>query len=291
MPTPPAPRPATQNPSGLPLLKWVGGKTKMLPVLLPLYEGQPKVIEPFFGGGALSFRLAAQNPALEVVANDWLPHLIEIYEAVRTDAEAFIRGVDVYATPYLAQTGKDLRRAYYYDIRQKYMTSALDGPEVLFFLLWTAYSGMFRTGKEYPGRFNTSHGFGTEKPGFYHPDRLRAAAPSMASWQLMVGDFTQTLPAVDRDSFVFLDPPYRGTYDGYTDDGFTEADQIRVAEYFKACHELGAKVVYTNKDLGDSFYTTHFAGFTISKVPIRYTVNRNAATVGRPITYEVVISN
>ena len=263
----------------------------MLPTLLPLYGNQPKVIEPFFGGGALSFHLSAQNAALEVVANDWLSHLIEIYEAIRSDVEGFISGVDTYANPYLALTTTKDRRKFYYDTRQKYMEAKIDGPCPLFFLLWTAYSGMFRTGKEFPGRFNTSHGFGNEKAGFYHPERLRATAPIMAGWDLMTGDFSDTLSKVDSDSFVFLDPPYRGTYDGYTDDGFTEADQIRVAKFFKACDKLGAKVAYTNKDLGDAFYTTNFKGFSIQRVPIKYTVNRNSATVGRPTTYEVVISN
>jgi DNA adenine methylase len=284
--------PVSRTPTvGLPLLKWVGGKKKLLPALLPYYGGQPHVVEPFFGGGALSFRLAATHPSLVVTANDWLAPVMEIYTAVRDDADGFVAGVDRFADPYLRRRTKASRRAYFYDLRQRYMERAVDGPEPLFFLLWTAYSGMFRTGKEFPGRFNTSHGFGTEKPGFYHPDRLRATAPLMAGWDFNSGDFAATLGAVTADSFVFLDPPYRGTYDGYTDAGFSDADQLRVVEFFKACDRAGATVVYTNKDLGDDFYDRHFGGFTIERVPIRYTVNRNAATVGRPLSYEVVVSN
>lgn len=281
----------TSDAPGLPLLKWVGGKKKMLSAIVPHYSGQPTVVEPFFGGGALSFHLAAPNPALHVVANDQLGAVIEIYRAIRDDVEAFITGVEGYAAPYLGAGDKAARRAYYYDVRQRYMEQRVDGPEVLFFLLWTAYSGMFRTGKEFPGRFNTSHGFGIERAGFYHPDRLRATAPLMAGWDFTSGDFYDTLGAVTEDSFVFLDPPYRGTYDGYTDAGFTEDDQLRVAEFFAACDRVGAKVVYTNKDLGDDFYATNFAGYAIARVPIKYMVNRNAPSVGRPTTYEVVISN
>jgi DNA adenine methylase len=276
---------------GSPLLKWVGGKTKMLPHLLPHYSGQPRVIEPFFGGGALSFHLSATNPELEVVGNDFLEPLIDVYDAIRTDVEGFIQEVESYAAPYLRRRTLETRRAHYYKIRDSYMQRTLDGPEVLFFMLWCAYSGMYRTGKTYPGRFNTPHGFGKETQGFYHPERLRAAAPVMRHWDLLAGDFSAVLPKVTSDSFVFLDPPYRETYTGYTDDGFSEADQLRVVEFFKAAHAAGAKVVYTNKDLQDGFYRKHFKGFTIQRAPIRYTVNRNSATVGRPVSHEVVISN
>lgn len=272
-------------------MKWVGGKTKMLRHLVPLYDDQRRIIEPFFGGGALSFHLAAEHPGLEIVANDMLAPVIEIYAAIRDDVDRFIADVDTYADPYLAAGDRSARRACYYQIREQYMTERIDGPAPLFFLLWCAYSGMFRTGKEYPGRFNTSHGFGNEKPGFYHPDRLRATAPLMRSWVFSSVDFADTLEHVDAASFVFLDPPYRGTYTGYTGSGFDEADQVRVAEFFAACDRAGARVVYTNKDLGDRFYDEHFAGYRIDRVPIKYTVNRNSAEVGRPTSFEVVISN
>lgn len=288
---PPAALPLLPDEAGLPILKWVGGKGRLLPHLVPLFDGQSKVVEPFFGGGALSFRLSAARPGLQVVANDLLHPVIGIYEAVRDDVEVFIAAVQEFAEPYLACVGKDARRAFYYDVRERYMVGALDGPAPLFFLLWCAYSGLYRTGKTYPGRFNTPHGFGQEKSDFFHVNRLRSAAVAMAAWQFTSTDFADTLAHVDADTLVFLDPPYRQTYTGYTGVGFDEADQLRVVDLFKAAHAAGARVVYTNKDLGDGFYEEHFAGFTLARVPIRYQVNRNCADVGRPMSYEVLIHN
>lgn len=285
----PAPAPAT-SPAD-PILKWVGGKKRMLGRVLPHYTGQSTVVEPFFGGGALSFHIAGRHPDVTVVANDRLAPLIDIYDAIRGDVDTFIAEVEQYALPYLAKSTKPERRLYYYSIRDKYMTGELDGPAVLFFMLRCAYSGLYRTGKTYPGRFNTSHGFGTEQADFYHTDRLRAAAALMQNWQLTAADFQSTLTTVGPDSFVFLDPPYRQTYTGYTDEGFTDADQLSVVDYFKAADALGAKVVYTNKDTGDDFYTRHFSDYSIARVPIKYSVNSNCADVGRPTTYEVLVSN
>jgi DNA adenine methylase len=277
-------------PQGLPIMKWVGGKKRLLPHILPHFNGQKRVVEPFFGGGAVSFALAAQHPGLRVVANDFLSPVMAIYEAVREDVEGFITEVDEYAAPYLRRRMPG-RRKYYYEVRQRYMQQEIDGPAPLFFMLWCAYSGMYRTGMEYPGRFNTSHGFGSEKAGFYHPERLRSAALTMRNWTLMSGDFTKAQRHVTKDSFVFLDPPYRETYEGYTGEGFGPEKHLEVIEFFKKAASKGAKVVYTNKYTDDGYYEDHFKSFNITRVPIRYQVNRNCAEVGRPMTYEVLITS
>lgn len=280
--------------SATPIMKWVGGKKRMLPHVLTHFENQTKVVEPFFGGGAVSFKLASTHPGLVVHANEKLTPVVEIYAAVRDDVEAFIEQVSSYADPYLAAGGKDERRSFYYDLRSKYLVGDVDGPAPLFFMLWCAYSGLYRTGKEHPGRFNTSHGFGAEKPGFFKPENLRAAAQLMETWEFSSTDFSETLDLIDADTFVFLDPPYRTTYTGYTEDRFSDDDQERVVAYAHAAAARGAKVVYTNKYTDDGWYEDRFgpdSGFTITRVPIRYQVNRNCAEVGRPETFEALVHN
>lgn len=286
--------PASPAVEATPIMKWVGGKKRMLPVVLAHYENQPHVVEPFFGGGAVSFKLASTHAGLRVHANEKLTPVVDIYRAVRSDVEGFIDAVETYAAPYLALEGKDARRAYYYDMRSRYLHRELDGPAPLFFMLWCAYSGMYRTGLEFPGRFNTSHGFGQEKVGFYKPENLRNAAELMQNWTFSSTDFSETLPEVTAESFVFLDPPYRTTYTGYTEDRFSDEDQERVVAYALEAAARGAKVVYTNKYTDDGWYEEHFpatSGFTIDRAPIRYQVNRNCADVGRPETFEAVVHN
>ena len=268
---------------GLPIVKWVGGKHRLLESILANYTGQTRVVEPFLGGGALSIALSAQYPDLEVYANDKIAELIEIYRAVAGDVEGFITAVEAYAAPYLACPDKASRRAHYYEIREAYMSRTIDGPVPLFFLLWCAYSGMYRTGMKYPGRFNTPHGFGKEKAGFYHPTRLRLDAPLIAKWHLSTVDFA--------DLGQYLDPPYRETYSGYTASGFSEIDQLRVVEFAHLADAKGATFVYSNKYQDDGFYENNFHGFDIRFIDVRHQVNHNAATVGRPKVAEVLITN
>lgn len=284
-------RPSPIRPAARPILKWVGGKTRLLPHLVPLYEGQRRIVEPFFGGGSFSFHLSATDPSISVVANDLLVPLMDIYRAVRADVEGFISAVEEYAGPYVALEGKAARKEFYYQVRQDYLEEKIDGPVPLFFMLRCAYSGMYRTAKRYPGRFHTPHGMGEEKPGFYFPERLRQASSLMSNWELLSTNFQDVLEHVTADSFVLLDPPYRGTYAGYTGEGFGEEEQLAVVEFFKESARRGAKVAYCNKELGDDFYREHFGGFEIKHIPIKYQVNGNGHLVGRPETLEVLIHN
>lgn len=278
-------------PAARPLLKWVGGKARLLPHLAPLYTPGQKVVEPFFGGGALSFHLAGTFPGLGVVANDWLEPLMGIYRAVQSDAEGFIAGVEEFALPYLELPTKEERREFYYQLREDHAMGVRNEPWLLFFLLRCAYSGLYRSAKKHPGRFYTPHGMGEERAGFYFPDRLRTAGNLMQSWVLSSTDFMDVLDQVDADTFVFLDPPYRGTFDGYTGVGFTDVQQEQVVEFFHEAVRRGATAVYTNKELGDEFYQERFKGFTQVHVPIRYQVNGDGMRVGRPQTLEVLVHN
>lgn len=66
-----------------PFLKWVGGKTQLLPALLSYTPDRFNTyIEPFVGGGALFFAL---QPAKAVLA-DSNPELINCYIVVRDRA-------------------------------------------------------------------------------------------------------------------------------------------------------------------------------------------------------------
>jgi DNA adenine methylase len=247
---------------GLPIIKWVGGKGRILSTILAHYQGQARVVEPFLGGGAISMALSAQQPTLEVVANDHLTELVQMYKAVANDVEGFISEVEMLAAPYLAWPSNFERRGYYYKVRDRHEISTLDEPAMLFFLLWTAYQGLLKT-STVTGKFKSAHGFGIEKPDFYHPDRLRANAQLISRWCLTSGDFASLISKVDEDTFVYLDPPYRETFNGYTGIGFNEADQLRVVEFAHTANAKGATFVYSNKYQDDGFYEKHFAGFDI----------------------------
>lgn len=275
------------NHDGRPLLKWVGGKRRLLPELLQhVPDDCERVVEPFAGGLALSFALATERPGLEVVANDLLTPLVDIYRAVQHTVEGFIDELEGYTDAYLVGD-KATRKAFYYAVRDRYMAGELDGPAVLYFLLRTCFNGLYRAAKN--GRFGTAVGT-LRKPGFHQPARLRSASQLMQGWDLRSGDFADTLDAVDEHTVVLVDPPYRETFTGYHKGGFGEEDQLRVVEFCAEAAARGARVICTNSDTGDHWYRRQFGRqFGIRRVNIRYAVSCTAA--GRGERSEVIVTN
>lgn len=68
-----------------PLIKWPGGKGRELAQVYGLIPDFRRYIEPFFGGGALYFRLQPRRAAINDTAKD----LMEFYHMVRTQNPEF----------------------------------------------------------------------------------------------------------------------------------------------------------------------------------------------------------
>src|SRR5262245_45116104 len=81
------PQPQIARPVAAPVVKWVGGKTKLLPELLArIPERYARYYEPFAGGAALFFRLAPRRAVLA----DSNADLIGLYGALAEDVAAVI---------------------------------------------------------------------------------------------------------------------------------------------------------------------------------------------------------
>ena len=74
-----------------PFLKWAGGKRQLLAhieALLP--ERIDTYFEPFLGGAAVFFRLAAAGRFRRAVLADANPELVNCYQAIRDDVDGVI---------------------------------------------------------------------------------------------------------------------------------------------------------------------------------------------------------
>ena len=80
-----------------PFLKWAGGKRQLLPhieALLP--ERIDTYFEPFLGGAAVFFRLAARGAFRRAVLADANPELVNCYQAIRDDVDGVIDALRKY---------------------------------------------------------------------------------------------------------------------------------------------------------------------------------------------------
>lgn len=223
-----------------PLLKWAGGKTQLLPQILPqIPTSYNKYIEPFFGGGAVYF---AHMPENAIIA-DSNPELINLYRTVADDVYGVIESL------------RNLKN----DEETFYATRALDWTQLdstsaaarTIFLNRTCFNGLYRVNSK--GGFNVP--FGRYKnPKVLDEANLLAASKVLKKAKIICGDYKTVLKEhASPGDFIFLDPPYLpiseyADFKRYTKEQFYEEDHIELAEEVKRLHNLGCHIILTNSN-------------------------------------------
>ena len=258
---------------GAPLLKWAGGKTRLLPELLARMPARfGRYYEPFAGGAALFFRVA---PA-RAVLNDSNADLMFAYATVAREVDAVIELLDRHAAKH-----RRLGDRYYRAVREKWnarYTGSLSSTEhasALIYLNRTCYNGLWRVNRA--GVFNVPMGRYTS-PLARLAERARAAAPSLARAQLRAGDYRAAIRDARRGDFVYFDPPYDGTFVGYTAQAFTDADQAELAYEVRRLAQRGVRVMVSNADTPR--IRALYAGLRIDVVRCPRAINSNTSRRG-----------
>lgn len=269
-----------------PLYMWAGGKTKMLPKY-EITPGIPKsgydtYIEPFFGGGAMMIYLAQQSSSIRrFVLNDINPEIVGLYRAIKTDVAGFMNECDQYCSVYLPLSQAD-RKKYYYEIRQKYITeyhnwSPVKESATLYFLMKTAFNGIFQSTKEAKGRFCTPSGLLNHKGSVYDRANVLEWHQFLQRVDIYNGNWKNCLEVSDR-AFYFFDPPYRDSFTQYGQT-FTDQDHSDVIEFCRDADAADHFVFFAGRDTNDDFYTSRQGNLGLAKYPITYTAGRRSTKV------------
>lgn len=277
----------TRSLQAKPIIKWAGGKARLLPTLLPMMpEDTSDYVEPFAGGLAVLFAIAPQTAHI----NDNNPELVNLYEVVRDAPAALVEA--------LGRHAKDNSESHFYDVR------ALDRDAETFealsrveraarfvYLNKTAYNGLWRVNSK--GQMNAPYGR-YKRPAIVNADGIRAAHEFFADRDVVftTGDFADTLPHIKCGTFVYLDPPYdpiskTAAYTGYTPGGFGREDQERLRDYCDELNERGASFMLSNADT--EFINCLYHGYHIVKVKAPRAIS--CKSDGRKAVSEVVVTN
>lgn len=281
-----------------PLFIWAGGKNKMLKHYKPF---MPKKVntyaEPFFGGGAMFIHIVDKCSPKELIINDINSDIIRIYKTIKTDCNSFINILDELSSDYLPLE-KESRKNFYYSLRHQhaYDYSAWDSTReaaTLYFLMKTGFNGIYQVNKNTNDRYGTPSGLLNQKDKVYDKDVVEWWHKALQNTMILSGDWKDCCSYVKdkNDNFVFLDPPYRGSFTSYGQE-FTDDDQLSLIEYV-AQNEY-TKVFLCNRDTGDDFYEKNLSNLLIDKFPVTYTAGRRKKTdegfEAKPAT-EVLIRN
>lgn len=265
-----------------PFIKWVGGKTQLLPELAKrVPKDFARYYEPFIGGGALFFYLQPSKAIL----TDINPELVTLYTVVRDKVEELIEdlGQHVYERDYYYQTRNIDRTSEYGS------WSDVQRASRLIYLNKSCYNGLYRVNSQ--GHFNVPFGRYTD-PTILNPDNLRACHLALKGSTVEVADFRSIYKKIRARDFVYFDPPYApisasANFTGYTKHGFDIEMQYALRDLCRRLDTKGVRFMVSNSSA--PLVLDLYAEFNIEFVYATRAINSNAEKRGK--IPEVVVTN
>ena len=226
----------------VPPIKNQGIKTKLVSWILDNVDFpiNGRWVEPFMGSGVVGFNFNAKN----ALFCDINPHLINFYLSIKNEevTSAITRN-------FLEKEGKTLSekgQEHYYYIRDRFNKTgnSLD----FLFLNRSCFNGMIRFNSKL--EFNVPFG---HKPKRFSKAYITKITNQIKwvdlririnNWDFKCQSFKETLSNLNKNDFIYCDPPYIGRHVDYYD-SWDEKDEI-------ALHELltksGAKFIISTWD-------------------------------------------
>jgi DNA adenine methylase len=226
-----------------PVLKWAGGKGRLVPrIIEKLPEKIATYYEPFVGSAAVFFALASQRRFKRAVLSDQNRELVDVYRALQTDVQGVISALSPHR--YSRET--------FYRLRAQDPTK-LDLAERAartIYLNKTGFNGLYRVNRS--GQFNVPFGRHTN-PTICDESRLIQAAALLKSVKLEVQDFEAACTRAKAGDAVYFDPPYvplskTSNFTAYHHEAFDEVHHQRLADLFGKLAARDVSVVLSNSD-------------------------------------------
>lgn len=265
-----------------PLLKWVGGKRKLIPEIRKYYENLSfnKYIEPFFGGGSVyiniieSFEDKLNN---KTIINDINTDLINLYKHVKSSPESIIEECIKLEKVYY-------EKGYYY-LRDKYNginTNRYEGIErssCLIVLNRTCFNGLYRVNKK--GLFNVPEGR-YKNPRIIDEENLFKLNQILPSEKNIRNCNFDEIEEIQKGDLVYFDPPYHplNKTSSFTDYSgvFREKEQLDLKNYFKKLDDKGVFVILSNSS--SEFIRELYQDFFIDEVMMGRSINSKSKKRG-----------
>lgn len=218
-----------------PLYRWVGGKRKLLPQILPLLPAEfGTYYEPFFGGGAAYFSLQHSR----AVIGDKNPELINFLRVVKSGPGHLIKALSKLRNS----------ESEYYRVRASKPDSEIQRAARFIYLTNLSFNGIYRVNKK--GDFNVPYCKEPDRP-FFDGAKIWACHRKLKETEIKLGNFAETVASAKSGDLVYFDPPYTVAHDNngfleYNEHIFQWDDQVKLAELAKQLNRKGVRVVISN---------------------------------------------
>ena len=226
-----------------PVIKWVGGKHKIIGKLVERFPSEiNNYHEPFLGGGSILLGLLGliRQNKIQVRGNIYAydlnkplismhknikENVIDLYEVCMQLLEDYdvIETINGNKKPRTEEEGCSSKESYYYWIRKQFndledKTSVLASAYFIF-MNKTGFRGMYREG---PNGMNVPYGHYVNVT--FDLGDFQNVSELYQSVEFIHCDFSEALSRTEPDDFIYLDPPYVPVDDtsfvDYNRDGF-----------------------------------------------------------------------
>lgn len=289
-----------------PFVKWAGGKKQLIQELsnhIPDGFGKTitKYAEPFVGGGAFLFFILKTYKLEAVYVSDINSSLVTTYKTIRDNVDGLIEYLKNLQNQYLNKE-KDFRKNFYYEKRELYnqlvktQNNGLELASLFIFLNRTCFNGLYRVNGK--NEFNVPMG-DYVNPLICDEKLLREDSEVLKKTDIVYASYKDSSSFIDEKTFVYFDPPYRplnvtANFTSYSVDGFTDANQIELANYAKELSNREVKVLLSNSDPknvnpDDNFFDDLYSDFKIERIFAKR--NISSKVEGRKKISELLICN
>lgn len=264
-----------------PVLKWAGGKRKLLPALVRHLPDFRAYHEPFVGSAALFFELHNGNPWLRAHLSDVNESLMDVYIGLRDHVDGVIHHLHEH----------HYNEQHYYSVRaQDFRGLPLPARAArMIYLNKTCFNGLYRENRA--GQFNVPFGRHVN-PTICDEPNLRAASAALQGVRLVSHHFEKILDSAQPGDLVYFDPPYypvsaTARFTSYTSGGFSEHDQRHLRDIYRELDARGVYVMLSNSDT--TFIRDLYADWQIETVYAARAINSRATARGK--VAEVIVRN
>ncbi|AWY21292.1 DNA adenine methylase [Moraxella bovis] len=290
-----------------PFIKWAGGKNSLLDEIqkrLPdfVHSQDFCLVEPFVGGGAVSLWALSDLPHLkQLVINDCNADLINVYQVIKNNPDDLIGYIENLQSHYDKLTDLESKKPYFYhkrDVFNQRTSNDIEQAGLFIFLNKSAFNGLYRVNKN--NQFNVPIG-SYKKPTFVDKENILNISKKLQNTKILSGDFELVLAHLPNNfpCLFYLDPPYRpisdtASFTSYSDNGFDDNEQKRLANFCKKIDKLGHYFLLSNSDpkntnSSDEFFDELYQDFKIERIQANRTISANSN--GRKKVNEIIVSN
>ncbi len=269
-------------------LNYTGSKTKMVPIIKQhLPQERLATFIDLFGGG---FNVGINIQAERIIYNDINPFVEGLIKSFSGDAYEYLLYVSRLIQKYeLKPNGRE----GYMALRDKYNSTPIPqrDPRMLYTLVLYGFQQQIR--------FNTDHGFNNPVGSRWFNECLLSKFITFARCSKTKNvvysnaSFERLADQIDRDSFIYADPPYRSTLGVYNDgkrgfEGWTLEHEQRLCQFLDQAARDGARFMlsyvlqvegFFNADVADWAERNHYRVIDVAVPQGRYNNRREVLIV------------